>query len=341
MALHHDDYYVETMNDAPRERLLAKLSKRPGPIVQMGFGLHAGKAVQGAIGSERKIDATYVSQAVEMAEFLESSTKKYGVNMLMSDVFHRLLHSSNRYRCRIVDQIVKQDDDADEDEIYQGDIIELYTYDVNIDALWEVPVAATDGPGTDTISDTESFNDRLGSRRDVIKNNLSLRGNKDSGRIGGKRKTGRRMSLRSLSGKTQADTRAPNEDVNVGDTSGAFQLGTSAVSNANIGVDGKVSEIVFKKPELVLPTGPALYNANIWRSEQMLKIRAKYSDGLFFHKFNSGLQSFYTQDWDHARQCFQGILEDCLDDGPSKYFLEQIKKHNGKPPPNFRGYGIA
>jgi hypothetical protein len=343
MALHHDDYYVETMNEAPKERLLAKLSKRPGPIVQMGFGLHAGQAVQGAIGSERKIDATYVSEAVEMAEFLESSTKKYGVNMLMSDVFHRLLHSSNRYRCRIVDQIVIQDDDADEDEIYQGDIIELYTYDINIDALWEVPAAATEGPGTDVISDTESFNDRFGSRRDVIKNNLSLRGNKDSARGSGRRKIGRRMSLTRLGGKSQTElVGTPSEEMKVGDNSGAFQLGASAVqSNTGLGMDGKMSEAAFQKPELVLPTGPALYNANIWRSEQMLKIREKYSDGLFFHKFNSGLQSFYAQDWDHAKQCFQGILDDCLDDGPSKYFLDQIKKHDGKPPPNFRGYGIA
>lgn len=340
MALHHDTYYIETMNDAPRNRLLEKLSKRPGPIVQMGFGLHAGKAVQGAIGSERKIDATYVSEAVEMAEFLESSTKKYGVNMLMSDCFHRLLHSSNRYRCRIVDQIVIKDNVSDEDEIYQGDIIELYTYDVNIDALWEVPVAATDGAATET-SDTESFQDR--SRRDVIKSNLSLRADKSSGRMGSKTKRGRRMSLARLSGKSSHDVGA-SEEMKLGDTSAAFQLGASSAvqsTSATIGVDKQASEVPFQKPELVLPTGPALYNANIWRSEQMLKIRAKYSDGLFFHKFNSGLQSFYAQDWDHAKQCFQGILDDCLDDGPSKYFLEQIKKHNGKPPSHFRGYGIA
>ena len=43
-----------------------------------GFGLHAGKAVQGAIGSPRKLDATYISESVERAEFLESSTKTYG-----------------------------------------------------------------------------------------------------------------------------------------------------------------------------------------------------------------------------------------------------------------------
>ena len=36
-------------------------------------------------------------------------------------------------------------------------------------------------------------------------------------------------------------------------------------------------------PELILPsTGPTLYNANVWRSEDMRKIRELFSDGLFF-----------------------------------------------------------
>lgn len=341
MSLHHDQYYVETMSDAARERLLAKLSSRAGPVVQMGCGLHAGKAVQGAIGSERKIDATYVSEAVEMAEFLESSTKKYGVNMLMSDSFHRLLHSSNRYRCRIVDQIVFGVDDAEEDDIFDGDVMELYTYDINIDALWEVP-AATNESNQDNMSDTESFNDRLGSRREM-KNNLSLRGK--PGKLGGKQRTGRRMSLTRLSGKSAPDVQNIISDELKMDASGTFALGTSsaiggAQSNAQVAPD-KGEAQPFVKPELVLPTGPALYNANIWRSENMLKIRLKYSDGLFFHKFNSGLQSFYASDWDHAKQCFQGILDDCFDDGPSKYFMSQIEKHGGKPPPNFLPYGIA
>ena len=108
MALHYDNFFVEGMDEAAKNRLLAKLSKdkRKGPIVQMGFGLHAGKAVQGAIGSQRKLDATYISESVERAEFLESSTKTYGVPLLMSDAFYDLLSSSNRLRCRKVDQLL-------------------------------------------------------------------------------------------------------------------------------------------------------------------------------------------------------------------------------------------
>jgi class 3 adenylate cyclase len=136
MALHHDNYYIETMSEAARHRLLTKLKKRPGPVVQMGCGLHAGSAVQGAIGSERKIDATYVSEAVEMSEFLESSTKKYGLKMLMSNSFHSLLHANNRQRCRLVDQIVlPNDDDEDEDGPTIADIVELYTYGKSMPAL--------------------------------------------------------------------------------------------------------------------------------------------------------------------------------------------------------------
>ena len=72
IALYQDSYFVEDMSEDKKTRLLTKFSKRPGPVVQMGFGLHAGKAVQGAIGSTKKLDATYISESVETAEFLEA-----------------------------------------------------------------------------------------------------------------------------------------------------------------------------------------------------------------------------------------------------------------------------
>merc|ERR1712146_400602 len=95
-----------------------------------------------------------------------------------------------------------------------------------------------------------------------------------------------------------------------------------------------------KTPELVLPTGPALYSHNVWQSPDMKKIRDRYVQGLFFQKYNTGLQAYYNKDWSAARSCFQSILEN-FDDGPSKYFLTQIKQNNGIPPKDFREYGIA
>ena len=55
-----------------------------------------------------------VSESVERAEFLESSTKTYGVPLLMSDAFYNLLDSSNRNRCRKVDQLIMLREDEDE-----------------------------------------------------------------------------------------------------------------------------------------------------------------------------------------------------------------------------------
>ncbi len=41
----------------------------------MGFGLHFGWAIEGAIGSDCKIDASYLSPNVNMASRLEAATK--------------------------------------------------------------------------------------------------------------------------------------------------------------------------------------------------------------------------------------------------------------------------
>lgn len=57
----------------------------------MGFGLHVGWAIEGAIGSQLKIDATYVSPNVEMADRLEASSKTFGVPIIMSHWFVGLL----------------------------------------------------------------------------------------------------------------------------------------------------------------------------------------------------------------------------------------------------------
>jgi class 3 adenylate cyclase len=43
--------------------------------VKMGFGLHVGWAIEGAIGSNYKIDASYLSPNVNMASRLEAATK--------------------------------------------------------------------------------------------------------------------------------------------------------------------------------------------------------------------------------------------------------------------------
>lgn len=59
--------------------------------VKMGFGLHVGWAIEGAIGSEYKIDASYLSPNVNMASRLEAATKQYGVQILVSSDLYNIM----------------------------------------------------------------------------------------------------------------------------------------------------------------------------------------------------------------------------------------------------------
>ena len=59
--------------------------------VRLGFGLHVGWAIEGAIGSEYKIDASYLSPNVNMASRLEAATKQFGTSILMSEDFACML----------------------------------------------------------------------------------------------------------------------------------------------------------------------------------------------------------------------------------------------------------
>jgi len=57
--------------------------RMPGYQVKLGLGLHMGYSIEGALGSYYKIDATYLSPHVKMAERLEGATKAFGVPLLL------------------------------------------------------------------------------------------------------------------------------------------------------------------------------------------------------------------------------------------------------------------
>ena len=71
----------------------------------MGFGLHVGWAIEGAIGSVYKIDASYLSPNVNMASRLEAATKMYGVPLLISGDLVKKLSKEVREICREIDTV--------------------------------------------------------------------------------------------------------------------------------------------------------------------------------------------------------------------------------------------
>lgn len=95
-----DDYrFLVPISSNSRAVLLSSGLNR----VRIGFGLHAGNAIQGAIGSHLKVDVTFISRSSEVAETLEGMTKEYGVPLLMSGKFCSLLGKQTMAKCRHVD----------------------------------------------------------------------------------------------------------------------------------------------------------------------------------------------------------------------------------------------
>lgn len=71
------------------ERLLSDNGKVFTP--RMGFGLHAGWAIEGAVGSLQKVDATYLSPHVNMAARMEAATRQFGVSTLITRNFFKVM----------------------------------------------------------------------------------------------------------------------------------------------------------------------------------------------------------------------------------------------------------
>ena len=94
--------------------------------VRMGFGLHVGWAIEGAIGSEYKIDASYLSPNVNMASRLEAATKQFGTTILFSGEFAAMLSPRVHARVRQIDCVTVKGSTHP---------MGLYTYDVTTERV--------------------------------------------------------------------------------------------------------------------------------------------------------------------------------------------------------------
>ena len=78
----------------------------PNYEVKMGFGLHQGWAIEGALGSFYKIDVSYLSPNVNMASKLEETTKSYDTPVLISGSLYDHFTEMAKRECRQIDNIV-------------------------------------------------------------------------------------------------------------------------------------------------------------------------------------------------------------------------------------------
>lgn len=88
--------------------------------VDMIFGMDAGWAVEGAVGSEFKVDATYLSPHVNMASRMMSACKQFGVTILLSQAIEELFSQRCREKLRHIDTITVKGSSIKQ---------KIYTYD--------------------------------------------------------------------------------------------------------------------------------------------------------------------------------------------------------------------
>jgi len=135
-------------------RALSELYDRmPGYKCRIGCGLHFGWAIEGAIGSNKKIDASYISPHVNMSETLEGLTKEYGVSILMSEPFYDLLSPQAAAGCRKVDVI----------ETSESQPMGIYTFDADLSIEFTLPEMTAEEP-----------NESQDEHQDVKKQKFSL-----------------------------------------------------------------------------------------------------------------------------------------------------------------------
>ena len=94
--------------------------------VSMGYGLHIGWAIEGAIGSEYKIDASYLSPNVNIASRLEAATKQFGVDLLVSEALYDVCTSKMKKYFRNIDRVTVKGSNKP---------IRLYMVDMNLSKI--------------------------------------------------------------------------------------------------------------------------------------------------------------------------------------------------------------
>ena len=108
---------------------LIKQSSLNNFALRMGFGLHIGWAIEGAIGSRYKIDASYLSPNVNLSARLEAATKQYGVNFLLSGELYDYLAVELQNKTRLIDIVMVKGSNVP---------MRLYTIDVNLELQKEL-----------------------------------------------------------------------------------------------------------------------------------------------------------------------------------------------------------
>jgi class 3 adenylate cyclase len=73
--------------------------------VRMGMGMHHGAVALGTVGSAERLNATAVGDTVNLASRVETATKAFSVDLIVTDALRQRLADPGRYHLREIDRV--------------------------------------------------------------------------------------------------------------------------------------------------------------------------------------------------------------------------------------------
>ncbi len=109
-----------TFNDRRRDRQL--------PTIKAGIGMHTGPLVMGIIGDADRLDAATISDTVNAASRIESLTKHYGVNIMLSEATFSQIPDPSTFHVRFLGNVILKgkEDSLPLYECFDGDLPAIF-----------------------------------------------------------------------------------------------------------------------------------------------------------------------------------------------------------------------
>jgi len=121
---------AKTLKSYKDDKKLLALTDKDHWDVKVQVSVHLGWAIEGAIGSEFKIDASYIGSNITMTQKIEQMCKYYGVNLLFCGSVVEYISDSFKNKLRMVDRVVLNG---------MKEPIHLFTIDLKTSELDEMP----------------------------------------------------------------------------------------------------------------------------------------------------------------------------------------------------------
>lgn len=88
-----------------RRQLRQRNQENSGAPIQIGVGIHHGCVTFGTVGTSARMDTTVIGDSVNLASRLESATKVYGIDTLLSEAAYHKLEHPEHFHIREVDTV--------------------------------------------------------------------------------------------------------------------------------------------------------------------------------------------------------------------------------------------